>query len=251
LATTALDGRDHLSLDVQRWVGRLLAPLWVPLCSALMRWGFGWRIEGARAVRREYQRLRRESSAPLLVCANHLTMLDSFVVATALGAPWWYVLHYSALPWNTPAREHFASTWWRRALVYLMKCIPVERGGDRRAVGATLERLIHVMRRGEVGLVFPEGGRSRTGRVDTSAVTYGVGRVVKALPGCRVACVYLRGDHQHSWSARPVRGERFQARLQVLDPKTDQRGLRGSLDIASQILARLADMERGYFDGRK
>lgn len=250
MESSPLTRRDRLALGVQRWLGLLLAPLWLPICVAIMRWGFRWKIEGAEPVRREFARVRTESDAPLLVCANHLTMLDSFVIAWALAEPGTYLRHYSWLPWNTPDRGNFASTWWKGSLVYLMKCIPVSRGGDRRAVGQVLKRLVHLMARGEVALVFPEGGRSRTGHVDAEAVTYGVGRVVKALPGCRVLCVYLRGAGQRSWSTRPATGERFDVAVECIEPKTDQRGLRGNLDISGQILSQLARMERRVLDGR-
>ena len=247
--SSGLDPRERRALDRQRRIGRWLAPLWVPVCVGIMRFALRFRIEGAAAARGEYARLRRES-APLLVCANHLTMFDSFVIAWALASPAWYVRHYSSLPWNTPEREHFASTWWKRALVYVMKCVPVRRGGDRGEVGKTLEKLVYLMQQGEAALVFPEGGRSRTGRVDTEAVTYGIGRIVKSLPGCRVLCVHLRGEGQASWSTRPAVGERFHVAVESFEPKTDQRGLRGSLDISAQILARLARLEERYFDGR-
>jgi 1-acyl-sn-glycerol-3-phosphate acyltransferase len=251
VTTASLTHRDRLSLQLQRWVGRLLAPLWIPVSVGIMRWGLRWRVEGTEEVRREFARLRRDSAVPLLICANHLTMLDSFVIAWSLASPWWFVAHYSSLPWNTPERENFASTWWKRTLIYLMKCIPVARGGDRRAVGATLNRLIHLMKQGEVGLVFPEGGRSRTSRIDVDAATYGVGRIIKALPGCSVLCVYLRGEGQETWSDRPASGERFQVAIECFEPKTDLRGLRGSLDLGGQILRRLEQLERRHFDGRQ
>jgi 1-acyl-sn-glycerol-3-phosphate acyltransferase len=250
LESSSLTRRDRFALGLQRWLGRLLAPVWVPACVAIMRWGLRWRVEGSEPVRREFARLRREPDTPLLVCANHLTMLDSFVIAWALAEPWTYLTHYSWLPWNTPERENFASTWWKGTLVYLMKCIPVARGGDRRAVGRVLKRLVHLMRMGDVALVFPEGGRSRSGRVDTEAVTYGVGRIVKALPGCRVLCVYLRGAGQESWSDRPAFAERFDVTAECIEPKSDQRGLRGSLDIGGQVLTQLARMEQRVLDGR-
>lgn len=246
-----LDHRERLALRVQRGVGWLLAPLWIPLCVAIMLWGFRWRIEGIGESRALYARLRGESTSPLLVCANHLTMFDSFLIAHALGSPLYFLRSYAAVPWNTPEREHFASTWWKRVLVWLMKCVPVERGGDRRAVGATLNRLVWLLREGEAALVFPEGGRSRTGRVDTEAVTYGVGRIVKALPGCRVLCVHLRGEGQDTWSTRPRSGEHFRLTAEAFEPKTDKKGMRGSLDVTRQILVRLADLERRHFDGRQ
>jgi 1-acyl-sn-glycerol-3-phosphate acyltransferase len=246
----SLPRRDRLALYFQREVGRCLAPLWIPACAGILRFGFRWRIEGLADTRRRFRALRAQSRAPLLVCANHLTMLDSFLVAHALGSGAWFATHYGALPWNTPERENFADTWWKRPLVWLMKCVPVSRGGDRRAVGAVLDRIVWLMQRGEVALLFPEGGRSRTGFVDAGATTYGVGRIVRALPGCRVACVYLRGEGQQSWSARPRTGERFRVSLEVLEPKSDHRGLRGSLDVTRQILQKLHEMERRHFDGR-
>jgi 1-acyl-sn-glycerol-3-phosphate acyltransferase len=232
---------------VQRAVGRALSPLWLPLCVAVMRFGFAWRIEGARETRRLYRRLRRESSAPLLVCANHLTLVDSFLVAWALGSPGSFLADWASLPWNTPDRENFASRLWQRALIYVMRCIPVRRGGSGREIARSLARVAHVLRRGEVALIFPEGGRSRSGRVDAGASTTGAGRVVKSVGDCRVLCVYLRGESQASWSARPRRGERFRVRAECFEPKTDRVGLRGSLDLTRQILARLARLESEHF----
>ena len=251
MAVPSLSVGERLSLVAQREIGRLTGLLWIPLTMALGRYGFRWRIEGVRETRREFRRLRKASSAPLLVCANHLTMLDSFLVAMALGGPWYFIGHYASIPWNTPARENFASVSWMRILVYLIKCVPVSRGGDRRAIGNVLAKITWLLSIGEVALIFPEGGRSRTGRVDTEAVTYGVGRILRALPDCRVLCVYVRGDRQEGHTALPTRGDRFRVSLRSLEPKTTQRGLRGSLDISKQIISQLAEMERRYFDDRK
>jgi len=242
---------DRFALLVQREVGRLLGPIWIPVGAAVLRWRYGWRIVDASAARREFRRLRRESPAPLLVCANHLTMVDSFLIAVALASPWWYVAHFAALPWNTPERDNFSRTWWLRIATWVMKCIPVERGGDRREIGRVFERLSYMLSCGDVGLIFPEGGRSRSGRVDATASTYGVGRVVKALPGCRVLCVYLRGEGQTTYTDAPARGERFRLLFASLEPKTEHGGMRGSLAITKQILARLAALEEDWFDARQ
>ena len=115
--------------------------------------------------------------------------------------------------------------------------------------GRTLARVTWLLERGDVVLLFPEGGRSRSGRVELDSAAYGVGRVVKALPGCRVLCVYLRGEHQEGWSDLPRRGERFHARLAEIEPKSDRTGLRGSLEIARQIVARLSEMEAAFHGG--
>ena len=69
----------------------------------------GARNRGADEARAVYRELRRRA-APVLVCANHLTLIDSAVIAWALGSPWWYLRHFAALPWNVPERANFAAS---------------------------------------------------------------------------------------------------------------------------------------------
>src|SRR5512133_1967132 len=147
-------------MDLQLLVGRLLAPLWVPLAVLLMRFGFGWRIRDAARHRAEYARLLAQDGRPLLIAANHLTMVDSCIIAWGLGSSLDHVLRYRGLPWNAPLAARVESSWFWRTLAYLMKCVPVPRGGDRQAVAGVLERLRRLMRGGEAVLLFPEAGRS-------------------------------------------------------------------------------------------
>ena len=247
-APTELPARARLALTVQRAVGFALSPITTLAAALLLRVWLGLRFEGTGELRRAFRRYRRSSDAPLLVCGNHLTMIDSVLIAYALGSPAWYVLHFKSLPWNVPDRNNFAATPWQRALTYVYKCLPIERGGSREQVAGTLARFTYLLRRGEVGLIFPEGRRSRSGRVELENAAYGVGRIVKSVPGCRVLCVYLRGDAQHQYSAVPARGDTLRARIAWLEPKSDRSGVRGSLDIARQIVARLGELEREHFD---
>jgi hypothetical protein len=175
-------------------------------------------------------------------------MIDSALIAYALGSPLWYVLHFTSLPWNVPDRNTFAARPWQRALTYAYKCLPIERGGARAEVADTIARFVQLLRDGDVGLIFPEGGRSRSGRIEVENAAYGVGRIVKSVPGCRVLCVYLRGDAQHAYSGLPARGDTVRARIAWLEPKSDKRGLRGSLEVSRQIMSRLAELEREHFD---
>jgi hypothetical protein len=252
LEEVRLAARDRVGLLVQLAVSRLLSPFWIPLTNLSMRLVMGWRVEPAErlAARNEYRRLRTESKAPILICANHLTMFDSFVIGWTLGYDRDYLRDFGALPWNTPERVHFASNWWKRILAYLYKCVPVTRGSDRTEVAKVLAKVRFLLARGQVALVFPEGGRSRTGRVEVESAAYGVGRIVNSLPGCRVLCVYLRGEGQETFTDLPRRGERFRVQVACIEPKSDRGGLRGSLDVARQITTRLAEMERRHFDGR-
>jgi len=243
-----LTRRTRLALGVQRATGLLLSPLTTLAVALLLRAWLGLRFEGIAELRRAYREDRRSSDGSLLICGNHLTMIDSALIAYALGSPLWYVTHYDTLPWNVPDQGNFASTRLRRLLIYVYKCLPIARGGSREQVASTIERFAHLLGRGQTGLIFPEGGRSRSGRVDVESAAYGVGRIVKSVPGCRVLCVYLRGDAQRGHSALPARGDTIRARIAWLEPKSHLRGLRASLDLSRQILGRIAELEKEHFD---
>lgn len=215
-----------------------------------MRFGFRWRIRDAAPCRARYARLLREDRRPLLVAANHLTMADSPLIAWGLGSAVGHVLRYRGLPWNVPEQSRVESSWLWRTLAYLAKCVPISRGGERRAVAQVLGRLGRLMRSGEAVLMFPEGGRSRSGRIDSESVAQGVGRLIQELGDCRVLCVYLRGDAQRTWSNLPARGDTFTIATRLVEPRTALRGVRASRDLVSQIVAELADMEREYWAGR-
>jgi hypothetical protein len=202
-------------------------------------------------LRQRFRALRSEFGGPLLICSNHLTMIDSAIIATALAPSWWYCLHFSSLAWNIPERRNFASSYINNALVYLMKCIPIVRGGDRKDIAHVLDSLTYLMSLGEVALVFPEGGRSRTGRVEIGSAAYGVGRIVKTLPGCRILCVYLRGDGQDEHSDLPVRGDRFDMEFSCIEPTSEMKGMRATRDISLQIMNEIVALEARYFDARQ
>ena len=231
-------------------MGRLVAPLWIPLAALVLRFGLGYRIEGATAARERFRRILAERSGPLLICANHLTLIDSFLIGWALAPSWRYALRFDLLPWNVPERTNFSSSIWSGLLTYLAKGIPITRGGSRRDVAAVLARVSHLLARGELALIFPEGTRSRSGRVDVESAAWGVGRVIGGLPGCHVLCVYLRGRAQQSWGRTPARGDRFYVDLSCIEPKSDHRGMRRSRDLAHQVVTELARMERSFLVGR-
>jgi 1-acyl-sn-glycerol-3-phosphate acyltransferase len=238
-------------LALQRTIAFALSPLTTAAVQVLLHVWLRLSVEDHREIRRSYRQIWAQSRTPLLICGNHLTMVDSALIAWALGSPIWYVFHFSALPWNTPERTNFAATLTQRVLVYVYKCLPIVRGGEREKVAETLTQFAWLLSRGEAGLIFPEGGRSRSGRVEVESAAYGVGRVVKSLARCRVLCVYLRGDRQQTYTAIPARGDRLRVSLATIEPKTDHTGLRASRDLARQITAQLAEMEREYLDARQ
>ncbi len=231
-------------------MGRLVAPLWIPLTVLVLRFGLGYRIEGLAEARARFRHILAERSGPLLICANHLTLIDSFLIAWALAPSWRYALRFDLLPWNVPERTNFSSGFWSALLTYLAKGIPITRGGNRRDVAEVLGRVNHLLARGELALIFPEGTRSRIRRVDVESAAWGVGRVIGGLPGCHVLCVYLRGRAQESWGRIPARGDRFHVDLSCIEPKSDQRGMRRSRDLSRQVVTELARMERSFLGDR-
>jgi len=236
---------------LQRWLCWAVAPLWVPAAALWLSRRLSYTIVELAETRRVYRRIRKQSDAPLLICANHLTLIDSFLIGLALSGTVRYLIDFDSLPWNIPEESNFANTPLNRFLAYLGKCVPIRRGGSREDVAGVLKRITHLLGRGEVALVFPEGGRSRAGRIEASDAGWGVGRIVGGLEGCRVLCVYLRGDHQETFSDWPIPGERFHVSTTCIEPKSDAQGVRGTRDISRQIVSALAKLESEYFLGRE
>ena len=235
----------------QRVVSMLAAPIWVGLSVVVMKFWSRYRIVDVEGIRARYRAIRAHSDAPMLVCANHLTLVDSFIVAWALGSGPYWVTHPDELPWNTPEAKNFARTRLSRFAIFLLKCIPIARGGAREGVGEVLERVRHLLSRGETALIFPEAGRSRSGRVEESSAAWGVGRIVGAVPGCRVLCVYMRGRAQETWSDYPTRGDTMDVHIACIEPKSETKGVRRSRDIGEQIVRQLQRMEEDHFDARQ
>ena len=209
-----------------------------------------YRVENAAEIRKAYRALVKKNDGPILLCANHLTMVDSAILAWALGGSWWYIFNYRRVPWNLPEYNNFASDWFSRLAVWVTKCIPIMRGGPRKQVSGAIKRVQHVLARGDTALIFAEGGRSRQGRVQEGSAAHGMGRIMNAVGGCKALCVYLRGDRQKTWSTVPARGETFHIDFEFFQPESLHRGMRRSRDLAQQIVAQLARMEESYFASR-
>lgn len=239
--------KSRAGLTVQREISRLLGVVWIPAVAFVMRFMLFYRIQDARRVRRRFRRLVNEVDGPLLICPNHLTMVDSALVAWALGGSWWYVFNYSRMPWNLPEYHNFAANWANRAVVWVAKCIPIVRGGAREDVAKVLSKVQHVLSRKETAMMFAEGGRSRTGRVDVDSAAHGVGRIASSITGCKTLCVYMRGKKQKSWSTIPALGDSFYVDFKFIEPTSENSGMRRSRDFARQITESLAEMELRYF----
>jgi 1-acyl-sn-glycerol-3-phosphate acyltransferase len=243
--------RDKRILALQRRVSFLFFPIVAPTALFWARVLKRLSVRDADAVRARFASLVEAEPGPILICSNHLTLLDTIIIVWALAPLPSYLWHYSRFPWSVPEKANFSRTWFWRVASFLGKCVYVTRGGPREEVKRTLGKIAYLLRSGELVSIFPEGGRSRTARVDTENFTYGVGQIVQAVPEARVLCVYLRGRKQDGYTDYPHTGDQYSVALEMLHPTTEATGLRGARDLATQIIHKLAEMEERHFADRE
>lgn len=228
-------------------MGRISVVFIVPLVFIFMR-VLGYRVRDIKQIREQVRKAYETHEGPWIICPNHLTMIDSVIIEYAMISLSRYVVNYRMLPWNLPERSNFSTNPIVALLCYLTKCIPISRGGDRDKIRETLAKCNYLLGRKESILIFPEGGRSRTGFVREDTFSYGVGRFLMSNNECKVLCVYLRGDRQDTYSGIPRLGERFTMEVETFNPYTEYRGLKGQREYARQIVEHLAVMEKRYFE---
>ncbi len=243
--------RDRFLLGLQYLLGRLAVVITGTLIFLAVRLR-GYRIRDLERIRSEVGRLQKEHEGPWIICPNHLTMIDSVLISVGMASLFGHILRFKRVPWNIPERDNFQRNLFLAVLCYLAKCLPVNRGGSREELQRLFDKCRHVLGWRQSLLIFPEGGRSRTGRVDKEGFSYGVGRFLDECPGCKILLVYLRGDGQEAFGTLPRLGEHFTMTVEVFDPgKMDGTGLRIQREYARRIVERLAGMEEEYFASRR
>lgn len=243
-----LGRRPRSALTIQRRISQLTGLVLWPLTLAWLKHVRGYRIHGLRSVREQARSLLRQAQAPVLVCPNHLTWIDSLLVQWAISSPRQLLTRFRLFAWNIPEQANINVSIWLRLACYVAKCLPIRRGGERRAQQQVLDKLDALLLRRELVMVFPEGERSPTGRVDAEGVSYGAGRIANSVPGCRILCVYLRGDKQRKKSILPDRNQAFSLRFALIDPVAPRPGLRATRTTARQIGQTLARLEEEHFE---
>jgi hypothetical protein len=237
--------RDRVALRLQEAVAQALIPLTYHGLVTWMRWR-RYRIAGLAEARLTFR--AQAGRGPLLICANHLTLIDSLFIQWAMAPAWRLFVGPRLFTWNLPDRHNLFRRRWVRVVGYLGKCVPVVRRATPEETRRTLDKIAFLFSRGQSVLVFPEGGRSRVGRVDTENFSYGVGRMLQETPGVRVLCVFLRGRGQAAYSDYPRPGETLVVRFRGIEPVTAFQGMRGARDLATQIVRTLSDMENEAFE---
>jgi 1-acyl-sn-glycerol-3-phosphate acyltransferase len=239
-----------LSLKVQRTVGWIFLLPFCTLLVGLMRYLRGYKIENLPEIRRQFKEITR-AKTPLLICANHLTFIDSALMLWAMAPNSWYLFNYRFFSWNLPAGDFFKKKLIYRFIAYLTKCIFIHRDGTREHKNSIVDLCRHLLKRGEVVSVFPEGRRSRSGRFDVDQLTKGCGNLATTVPDCRVLCVYLRGNQQETFSNYPAKGSRFYMKMEVMTPVITKSGREAYAEVTEQIAGKIKRMEEVYFAVRE
>jgi len=239
--------KEKLFLKIQYLIGWFTFPVWGTFSILILRFVGKYKVQQIREIRKRFKHLKRNVKGTILVCSNHLTKIDSLILNWSLASVWAYMRSFKIFSWNMPERANFKNSYFLRLMCYLGSCVPIDRGGSRDAVNKSLDKVTYLLRKGHLVTIFPEGTRSRTGRINMEGLTYGVGRLVNKVKDCSVLCVYLRSHNQDNYSDIPQRGAQFSLNMELIKPETQYSGLRATRDIATQIVEKLVLMEHAYF----
>lgn len=226
--------------------------LLLPFCGLLlllMKYFRGYRIENMTEIRREFKKIWEEKErTPLIICANHLTFIDSALVIWALASNFWYFFNYRAFTWNLPAGDFFKKKLHYHLTLYLTKCIFLDRKGTSAHKNAVLNLCRYLLEQGNIVLIFPEGQRSRSGVFDDERLRFGVGKIISSLERAKVLCIYLRSDKQKTFSNYPPKNSVFKLKMKLIEPTAPNVPKKqASIKIVKQIGVTIKEMENEYF----
>jgi 1-acyl-sn-glycerol-3-phosphate acyltransferase len=241
---TLLPLKERIQLSIQRSFSFLGMLITFPFAWIYFVVYSRYRVRHLKPIRKEFKAMSQQCTGPMLICSNHLTFIDSIILLSVFGSIWNYIFRFKAFAWNFSKQSHLKNNLFFRIVCYLSKCVVIDSSASSHI---PIKKAAYLLSRGEYLMIFPEGKRSKTGRVDTEDFMYGVGQLLRNAPTSRVLCVYLRGSSQTKSSKFPAKGDTFSCSLKLIHPQTIYQGLRADRDLATQIIQTLSHMEHEYF----
>jgi len=238
---------ERMRTEIQRAVSHCLFVFFCPLIVFLIRHKYKFQVDNLKEMRKRYKLLVGSADGPVLICSNHLTLIDSIIQSAMLNSTFGYLINFSLLPWNLPEKKNFNHKLHWKIICYLGKCIPVQRLAPPSVAKKSVSKMMYVLNKGDVLSIFPEGKRSRTGLVDDEDFSYGVGQLLKELPKAKVLCLYMRGKKNGCFADFPDRGEHFYLDMDLISPTSELKGMRKVRDLSTQVIHKLKNMEQEYF----
>ncbi|MCS7204870.1 MAG: 1-acyl-sn-glycerol-3-phosphate acyltransferase [Leptospiraceae bacterium] len=237
-------------LYIQKLIGNIIFPILAILVVFYFRFVRKYKISELAKIRKFYREVHKKKE-PILICPNHLTFIDSAIIAWALGGSIFYSLRFRTFPWNIPAKENVERNLLFRIIAYLTKCILFERNGTQEHKELVMNKLKYLLKKNEPVCIFIEGTRSPTGRILKDQIHYGVGQLLYEVPNTKVLVIYLRGEKQKEKSVFPEKDQKFYIQYKLLEPRTQQKGIRAHRELTLQILDELLRMENEYFSSAR
>jgi phosphopantetheinyl transferase (holo-ACP synthase) len=252
-----LTPEDLSSLRRQWRISRAVA---VPLSffvAATARFRFRYRLpENIDALRAEIWEKLDAHDGPVIWAANHLTLIDSFLIYWAVF-PLSRAFEDRRIPWSTPEYTNYYKLGgpWKssfiRALLYVCRCIPFLRGGEDLAAAAfrqkAFDKCAWILREGAAVFVYPEAGRSRSGWFEARRPKDFLGKLALEVPAAKFLCVYMRAETQIGTTVRPPEGDRFRLVIDLMDGARP--GETNARDISQRLFDRLAEMQEEWWNG--
>ena len=235
-------------LMVQRVLGNILIfPISI-FIVLLFKFFLRYKINNTKEIRKYYKQIRKDKKRPLLICSNHLTLIDSIIIYWSLASIWHYTFSFQDLAWSVPDIITSRKTVFTRLVTYCCKCIPIDRTGSSEHHKNVIESILFILRIKQPVHIFPEGGRSRHPFIQPEMARYGVGKIIQNLGKCNILIVYMRGSLQKKYSDYPKRNNRFTLFLDIFEPKIEQKGLAEQRNITLKIMNYLKKMEEKFFE---
>lgn len=242
------------TLRRQKLLSAWFAPVLYALSLLISKYYYRYSFTNLSALRRAVWEKLDGHRGPVIWAANHLTLIDSFIVVAAV-TPWHRVFRFQLVPWSTPEYRNYynlGGPWMSasiRVLMYLCRCIPFMREGEDEAAMARREevfqQLLGILRDGGSVFVYPEAGRSRKGWFDSSRPKDFLGRLALEVPQALFLCVYLRGESQLCTTPVPVPGETFRVYAELISAK--EQSEHAPREISSRLFKTLAGLQERWF----
>lgn len=249
-----LSDRAVKGLHRQRFLSLLAAWIVYLFILAFLRFRLRYRIKDIALFRKKVQAALKEHRGPVIWAANHLTMLDSFLVFWAT-TPWPRAIRDSVVPWSTPEIEnyYYLGGYFKRNLIrvlmYLCRCIPISRLGDgeeaQQERHEVFEKCAWILKNNGPVFVFPEATRSRRGWFNRHQPKDFLGRLALEVPTAAFFCVYLRGERQIYSTTAPSAGESLRAEFAVIAAVAP--GESAPRQISTRLFNALGDLQDLWF----
>lgn len=243
---------------------KLLFQKWLCFCCLIIIYPTLWvflfvyqryKVRNLKYIRKRFKAIRQKLPGSLIICPNHLTYIDSVILLFVFGSFWDYLFNFNTFMWNFPKIDHIKNNFLYKAICYLGKCIFIDFSAQTINTKLVLQKAACLLSHKEYILIFPEGHRSTTGKIDVNNFAYGVGKLVAETPNTGILCVYLRGDSQTISSNFPKKQENFYCKTKMIKRDNllnnriinSKNSLRIYRDISKNIINNLNNMEQQYF----